>query len=66
MFSALYLFAYLSLGSVDIALGAVATAKSLMFALNLGAAMIGALSLGALVLLMFPESMASCCDSPTD
>jgi len=66
MFSALYLFAYLSLGSVAIALGAVATAKSLMFALNLGAAMIGAFSLGALVLLMFPESMASCCDSPTD
>lgn len=51
MFSALCLFAYLSLGSVAVALGAVATAKSLIFALNLGAAMIGALSLGALVLL---------------
>ena len=51
MFSALYLCAYLSLGSVAIALGAVATAKNLMFALNLGAATIGALSLGALVLL---------------
>jgi predicted MFS family arabinose efflux permease len=51
MFSALYLFAYLSLGSVAIALGAVATAKNLMFALNLGAAMIGALSLGTIFLL---------------
>jgi MFS family permease len=51
MFSALYLCAYLSLGSVAIALGAVATTKSLMFALNVGAATIGALSLGALVLL---------------
>ncbi len=51
MFSALYLFAYLSLGSVAIALGVVATAKGLPLALNLGAATIGALSLGALILL---------------
>jgi MFS family permease len=47
--SALYLLAYLSMGTVALALGAVATASSLGLAVNIGAAVIALLSLATLV-----------------
>jgi hypothetical protein len=49
--SALYLFAYLSLGTVALSLGAVATERGLGLAVDLGAAAITLLSLGTLGLL---------------
>jgi MFS family permease len=49
--SALYLFAYLSLGTVALGLGVVATERGLGLAVNLGAAAITLLSLGTLGLL---------------
>jgi hypothetical protein len=49
--SALYLFAYLSLGTVALALGVVATERGLALAVDLGAAAITLLSLGTLGLL---------------
>jgi len=49
--SALYLFAYLSLGIVALVLGAVATQRGLGLAVDLGAGMITVLSLAAIVLL---------------
>ena len=48
--SALYLLAYLSMGAVAIVLGAVATARSLGLAVDLGAGAIAALSLATLLL----------------
>ena len=48
--SALYLLAYLSLGSVALMLGAVATARGLGLAVDLGAGAIAVLSLATLVL----------------
>jgi MFS family permease len=48
--SALYLLAYLSLGAVALVLGAVATARGLDLAVDLGAGAIAALSLATLVL----------------
>jgi predicted MFS family arabinose efflux permease len=48
--SALYLLAYLSMGAVAIALGAVATAWGLGLAVDLGAGVIGVLSLATLLL----------------
>ena len=49
--SALYLFAYLSLGIVALGLGVVATERGLGLAVDLGAAAITALSLGTIGLL---------------
>jgi MFS family permease len=49
--SALYLFAYLSLGTVALGLGVVATERGLGLAVDLGAAAITLLSLGTLGLL---------------
>ncbi len=49
--SALYLFAYLSLGTVALTLGVVATERGLCLAVDLGAAAITLLSLGTLGLL---------------
>jgi len=49
--SALYLFAYLSLGTVALGLGVVATERGLRLAVDLGAAAITLLSLGTLGLL---------------
>jgi len=49
--SALYLFAYLSLGTVALTLGVVATERGLALAVDLGAAAITLLSLGTLGLL---------------
>ena len=46
--SALYLIAYLSLGAVALLLGAVATASGLGLAVDLGAGVIGAMSLATL------------------
>jgi hypothetical protein len=48
--SALYLVAYLSLGTVALVLGAVATARGLDLAVDLGAGAIAALSLATLIL----------------
>jgi predicted MFS family arabinose efflux permease len=48
--SALFLLAYLSMGSVALVLGAVATARGLGFAVDLGAAVIALLSVATLVL----------------
>jgi predicted MFS family arabinose efflux permease len=48
--SALYLLAYLSMGIVALALGAVATASGLGRAVNIGAAVIALLSLATLIL----------------
>jgi MFS family permease len=48
--SALYLFAYLSLGLVALALGEVATLWGLAFAINLGAATIAFLSIAAIAI----------------
>jgi MFS family permease len=48
--SALYLGAYLSLGTVALVLGAVATARGLDLAVDLGAGAIAALSLATLIL----------------
>jgi hypothetical protein len=48
--SALYLLAYLSLGAVALVLGAVATARGLDLAVDLGAGAIAALSLATLIL----------------
>jgi hypothetical protein len=50
--SALYLFAYLSLGVVALALGEVATLWGLALAVDLGALVIGLLSLVTLTLLL--------------
>ncbi len=50
VFSALYLLAYLSMGTVALVLGAVATARGLGLAIDLGAAAIACLSLVTLVL----------------
>jgi hypothetical protein len=49
--SALYLFAYLSMGIVALGLGVVATERGLGLAVDLGAAAIAALSLGTIGLL---------------
>jgi hypothetical protein len=49
--SALYLFAYLSMGIVALGLGVVATERGLGPAVDLGAAAITALSLGTIGLL---------------
>jgi hypothetical protein len=49
--SALYLFAYLSMGSVALGLGVVATERGLGLAVDLGAAAIALLSLATLGLL---------------
>jgi hypothetical protein len=49
--SALYLFAYLSMGIVALGLGVVATERGLGLAVDLGAAAITALSLGTVGLL---------------
>ena len=49
--SALYLFAYLSLGTVALVLGAVATQRGLGLAVNLGAGIITLLSLATIGLL---------------
>jgi MFS family permease len=50
--SAIYLFAYLSLGVVALVLGAVATERGLDLAVNLGAGVITLLSLATLALLI--------------
>ena len=49
--SALYLFAYLSMGIVALSLGVVATERGLGLAVDLGAAVIALLSLGTIGLL---------------
>ena len=49
--SALYLFAYLSQGAVALVLGVVATQRGLGFAVNLGAGVIGLLSMATIALL---------------
>ncbi len=48
--SALYLLSYLSMGATAVVLGAVATASSLEFAVDLGAGVIAVLSLATLLL----------------
>ena len=48
--SAMYLFSYLSMGATAVVLGAVATASSLAFAVDLGAGVITVLSLATLLL----------------
>jgi hypothetical protein len=48
--SALYLLSYLSMGATSIVLGAVATASSLEFAVDLGAGVVAVLSLATLLL----------------
>jgi hypothetical protein len=53
--SAIYLLAYLSLGGVALALGAVATARGLAFAVDLGSAIIAGFSLVTLALAMIPN-----------
>jgi hypothetical protein len=50
MLSALYLLSYLSMGATAIVLGAVATARSLELAVDLGAGVIAVLSFGTLLL----------------
>lgn len=57
--SALYLFAYLSLGLVAFALGIVATQRGLGLAVDLGAAVITLLSLATIGLLAVPQSPGS-------
>jgi MFS family permease len=52
VFSALYLFAYLSLGVVALGLGVVATHAGLSLAVDLGAGVIALLSLTAIALLV--------------
>lgn len=52
LLSALYLFAYLSLGVVALVLGEVATLWELALAVDLGAVAIGLLSLATLILLL--------------
>ena len=51
MLSALYLFAYLSIGMVALGLGIVATERGLGLAVDLGAAAITGLSFGTIGLL---------------
>jgi hypothetical protein len=52
--SALYLLAYLSMGAVAAELGAVATARGLAAAVDLGTAVIAVLSLATLLLAGLP------------
>ena len=53
--SALYLFAYLSMGTVALGLGVVATERGLGLAVDLGAAAITLLSLGTIGLLALQQ-----------
>jgi hypothetical protein len=53
--SALYLFAYLSLGAVALVLGVVATQRGLGLAVDLGAAVIALLSLATIGLLAIQQ-----------
>jgi predicted MFS family arabinose efflux permease len=55
MLSALYLFAYLSMGIVALGLGVVATERGLGLAVDLGAAAIALLSLGTIGLLVLQQ-----------
>ena len=57
--SAIYLLAYLSLGSVALVLGVVATARGLGLAVDLGAGVIAGLSLATLVLAALMRGVAS-------
>ena len=57
--SALYLLAYLSMGSVALVLGAVATARGLALAVDLGAGVIAGLSLGTLALAALMRGIVS-------
>jgi hypothetical protein len=59
--SALYLLAYLSIGTVALVLGIVATARGLRLAVDLGAGAIAALSLATLVLAISVRGLAPRC-----
>jgi hypothetical protein len=63
MLSALYLLSYLSMGATAIVLGAVATAGSLEFAVDLGAGVIAVLSLATMLLAASGRGLA-CHSSP--
>jgi len=64
IFSALYLLGYLSMGALALVLGAIATARGLSLAVDLGAAVIILMNLATLVLAMATPSGISHSPAP--
>jgi predicted MFS family arabinose efflux permease len=64
IFAALYLLGYLSMGALALLLGAVATARGLSLAVDLGAATIILMNIATVVLVSTAHSAASPCAPP--